>query len=391
MNVLTLDVETTISNKGNPFDLTNKCCMVGVKWLMDDNPWKSVCYDVSVSDYWLDTIQNIIDKTDLIVGFNIKFDLHWLRNIGIDISNIRIWDCQLAEYLISKQSIKYPSLNGCLERYGLPLKLDVVKTEYWDKGIDTDKIPTEILEDYLVGDLVATEQVYLRQKQELEELGLMKLFRLQCQDLLVLEEIEYNGIKFNTEGATKKADEITEELSHLVGDITKYTGCVPINLNSGEHISCLLYGGFISEDIRIPIGVFKTGEKVGQPRYKILTKEYKLPRLIEPLKGTENLKKDDTIETCRYWYTNETVLRSLRPNKEAKKLLTLLDKYAELEKLRSTYLLGWTKLITEMNWTKDTIHGNLNQCVAITGRLSSTKPNLQNADPTTKIYCETRY
>jgi DNA polymerase I-like protein with 3'-5' exonuclease and polymerase domains len=205
--------------------------MVGVKWLMDDNPWKSVCYDVSVSDYWLDTIQNIIDKTDLIVGFNIKFDLHWLRNIGIDISNIRIWDCQLAEYLISKQSIKYPSLNGCLERYGLPLKLDVVKTEYWDKGIDTDKIPTEILEDYLVGDLVATEQVYLRQKQELEELGLMKLFRLQCQDLLVLEEIEYNGIKFNTEGATKKADEITEELSHLVGDITKYTGCVPINLN----------------------------------------------------------------------------------------------------------------------------------------------------------------
>ena len=44
-----------------------------------------------------------------------------------------------------------------------------------------------------------------------------------------------------------------------------------------------------------------------------------------------------------------------------------------------------------MNWKKDMIYGNLNQCVAVTGRLSSTKPNLQNVDPATKKYIETRY
>ena len=52
---------------------------------------------------------------------------------------------------------------------------------------------------------------------------------------------------------------------------------------------------------------------------------------------------------------------------------------------------GYTKLIEKMNWPKDMLHGTLNQCVVVTGRLSSSKPNLQNADGETKRYMETRY
>ena len=157
-----------------------------------------------------------------------------------------------------------------------------------------------------------------------------------------------------------------------------------ININSNDHLSVLLYGGTITIDDRIPVGVFKTGAKIGEVRYKIVEKLYEFPRLVEPLKGSETAKEG-------YYKVNEDVLRQLKPNKHVKQVLELLDRYSKLDKLRSTYLIGWSNLIDTMGWEPNMIHGNLNMCVAQTGRLSSTKPNLQNADPQTKIFCESRY
>lgn len=383
MNILTLDVETTISNKGNPFDRTNKLVCVGVKWLLGDSSWKpTIFYD----DYA--SLQNIIDRADIIVAFNAKFDLHWLRNIGIDISKIKVWDCQVAEFLLDYQQTKYPSLDGAAEKYGFPKKLDVVKTEYWEKGIDTDMIPRSILSEYLTQDLVLTEQVYGRQLAQFQSNGLMPLFRLQCADLLVLEEMEYNGIHFNTEKARTYAEEIEVELVTIHKEILHFTNDVTINLNSNHHVSCLLYGGNILLDDKIPIGVFKSGERKGLVKYKNIVKEYPLPRLVEPLKGTEVKSIEGSQD---YWKVNDTVLRSLKLNKEAKIIVGLLTRYSELEKLRGTYLIGYSNLIDTMHWDHNRLYGTLNMCVAITGRLSSSKPNLQNADPITKVYMESVY
>jgi DNA polymerase I-like protein with 3'-5' exonuclease and polymerase domains len=158
VNILILDVETTISNKGNPFDITNKCVCVGLKYI---NETRFIFYEEQ-----FDYIQDIINNAAIIVGFNIKFDLHWLRRIGVDISKIRVWDCQLAEFLLNNQQTKYPSLNEAAIKYSLPMKLDVVKSEYWDKGIDTDQIPREVLSEYLTQDLVLTQQVFERQRKQ---------------------------------------------------------------------------------------------------------------------------------------------------------------------------------------------------------------------------------
>jgi len=196
--------------------------------------------------------------------------------------------------------------------------------------------------------------------------------------------MEYNGIKFNTEKALTKAKEIESELKDISKALSIQVGGIPFNPSSNDHVSCLLYGGNITDDMRIPIGVYKTGQKIGQVRYKIVPKIYTLPRLVEPIEGTE-------VKKGGYWEVNETVLRKLKLNKEAKKVVELLNQYGKLEKLRGTYLEGYTKLIESMNWEKDTLHGTLNQCVAVTGRLSSSKPNLQNADPLTKVYMESRY
>jgi DNA polymerase I-like protein with 3'-5' exonuclease and polymerase domains len=130
--------------------------------------------------------------------------------------------------------------------------------------------------------------------------------------------------------------------------------------------------------------VFKTGAKVGQPRYKIVTHEYEFPRQFEPIKGSE-LKKDG------YYATDEQTLKRLRGTKETKRFLGLLDKRAKLEKLRGTYYEGFPKKIAEMGWRDDIIHASYNSCVAVTGRLSSTQPNCQNIPPEGKRLCISRY
>lgn len=376
MNVLTLDVETTISNKGNPFDKSNKLVCIGLTWSNQDE-----CLI-----YWSNwgVVQKHIDAADLLVGFNIKFDLHWLKRVGIDFNGKKIWDCQIGEYILNYQKTPYPSLNQACEKYRFETKLDIVKEEYWNKGIDTSDIPLDILSDYLEQDLILTEKVFLKQREEFKNHSAYKLFRLQCQDLLVLQDMEYNGIVFNVEKANEKADELLSEISKIHSSLTRYTGGAPINFNSNDHISCLLYGGTIEVDDRVPVGIFKTGKKVGETRYKVLTRTFEFKRLVDPLEGSELAKEG-------YWSTSEPTLRSLKPSKEVKELIEQLLTLAGLEKLRSTYMIGYPKLIESMNWEPNTIHGTFNQCVAITGRLSSSKPNLQNADKETKLYMESRY
>lgn len=386
MKILTFDVETTTSNKGNPFDETNKLVCVGLK--RSDRIKNDILYSDTYA--WREPLQREINQADLIVGFNIKFDLHWLRKIGIDFSGKKIWDCQLGEFILENQKNPYPSLDQAAEKYGLPKKLDVVKTEYWDKGIDTDNIPRNILSEYLNQDLLLTEQVFLKQRElfQTSNKDQFKLFRLHCMDLLILEEMEWNGIVFNTEKAQQKVCEIKDELETIYKEFNGLLGGVPVNLSSNDHVSCILYGGIISEEIRVPIGVYKTGAKIGQTRYKVIIKEYALPRLVDPLEGTEVKKPEGKGQ---YWKVNDTVLRSLKLNKEAKKIVGLLKRQSELDKLCNTYLIGYPSLITKMNWPHNMIHGTLNQCVTVTGRLSSSKPNLQNVDPITKLFMESRY
>jgi len=384
-NVLCLDFETTFSNKGNPFDRNNFAVCLAVKWLGTD-------HDVYVKYYDEDILklQHAFDKATDLVGFNIKFDLHWLRNIGINFSGKRVWDCQLGEFILSNQMNKFPSLEDAAVKYGLGHKIDVTKNEYWDKGINTQDIPREVLTPYVEQDVLLTEQVYLKQKElfQTTEANKFALFKLHCQDLLVLEEMEYNGILFDTKNALATANELQKEQEKIYSELIQLIGNIPFNLNSGDHLSAIFYGGTIVVEDRIPVGLYKSGEKVGQQRYKIIKKEYELPRLVEPLDKTE-VKKP--VGSPPVWFTNDNVLRSLKHTKASKVLVSLISKYGELEKLRGTYLVGWSELIEKMNWDTDMIHGQLNQCVVVTGRLSSSKPNLQNADPKTKTFCVSRY
>lgn len=226
--------------------------------------------------------------------------------------------------------------------------------------------------------------------------NLYKLMKIQCMDLLVLLEMESNGILFHTESALEYASKLQEQLDELLYKFQQILNSDIPSITSNDDISTILYGGTIIETIRIPVGHYKSGAKVGQVRYKLEEIEHTFPQLVKPLTNTETKKSNNRIvdgkaEQHTQWEVNEPVLRKLKATGDARKIIDIILEYSKLEKLRGTYLQGYSDLITKMGWEHNILHGGLNQCVAVTGRLSSTKPNLQNADKNTKKFMRTRY
>ena len=385
MKELILDVETTISNKGNPFDGSNKLCYVGCLTAGNSTLF-NIEYDTSSYGDSLLDIQSMVNDCETLIGFNIKFDLHWIRRYGILFSTKRIWDCQLVHFILTGQGNSYPSLNGVAAHYGLGTKLDVVSTEYWKNGIDTPDIPKDILEEYLIGDLELTRKVYERQLEEVSKASpqLRRLVSLHNQDLLVLQEMEFNGLLFDEERSNELARELEEQLVGVDRILYEYHNLDSFNPSSGEHLSALLYGGGIKVRRKEVIGTYKTGARAGQVKEKWVDDVVQYERMVRPLPRSELAKEG-------FFATDEQTLRNLKGSKRAKELIEVLLHRAVLEKRLTTYYRGLVELRKDMNWEHGKLHGQLNQCVARTGRLSSSKPNLQNFDGQIKELFGSRY
>lgn len=326
-----------------------------------------------------------IDKAGLLVGFNIKYDLHWLKRLGIDFTGKVLWDCQLAEFIIGNQKNPYPDLGSTAMKYGVTSKGDII-TRYINTGIDVGDIPPQELIEYLKGDLTSTWEVFTRQIDEIKPS--MSLFKLQCQDLAVLSDMEYNGLKYDletseilAENSRKQEDVIINVLNELVKTPDPR---VAINWNSGDHLSCILYGGTVPFKHKEFVGVYQSGAKKGNPRYSHKVINYTFPRLVEPLQGSE-LKKEG------FYSTDEATLKSLKATGFSADIIKRVLMLSELSKARSTYYEGIPKRFEEFGWNDGCVHGQLNQCVAVTGRLASSKPNLQNIPKDSKECFVSRY
>jgi DNA polymerase I-like protein with 3'-5' exonuclease and polymerase domains len=382
MTVLTLDVETTTFQKGNPFSQRNLLVCVGLK---KDNEPSRVYYDPTGLNS--DMIRHELANADLIVGFNLKFDLSWLEREKLYdpyTNRNRFWDCQLVDFLLERQAQPYPSLDSTCAKYALGSKLDVVASEYWDKGIDTDAIPKEILAQYLKRDLDLTYSLYKAQEGALDP-SMDSLARLVCQDLPVLQQMESNGLVLDTPAAMKFHEQTINTVSDIEKELKQLLQIeVDINWNSTFHRSVALYGGEIEFEKQVQVGFYKTGLRKNQPKMQTIVYKVGLSRVFDPIPGSE-LNKEG------YWSTDDATLGQLEVTKDTKRVLELLKMRAEHSKLATTYLAKWPEMITTMDWKPDQIHGSFHQCVAITGRLSSSRPNLQNPPDAMKQFIRSRY
>jgi DNA polymerase I-like protein with 3'-5' exonuclease and polymerase domains len=341
----------------------NKIVLLGTKHVgmyIGSPPWKV---------FWTGK-----EKYDFVVGCNMSFDLLYLYREGDHIKNgfqkQRLWDIQLAEYLLSGQQEKWCSLDKMSLKYGLLVK-DSKVTEYFDKGLGAEYVPKELLAEYLKQDLTNTEAIAIKQMELVTERGMWDLVISQMEALHCITEMMFNGLCIDYEYMKKYAGEVATEyadcqifLKDLVPEVN--------DVNSPLQWSKWLFGGTRKIKVKEPCGMYKNGK----PKTKLVEKE-------ETIIGMSDVppKSEWASEKTGKTSADEKVLQYVHDNtkkEDLKKILGTLLKYRTLTKQLTTYIQGLGKhIITKEDGTQY-IYGKLNQVATATGRLSSTSPNLQN-------------
>ena len=383
-----LDWEATGATNGtnaNPFNPNNRGVCLSLVTTRSRTTYSFEYYDYHPYLTDVPLVQQQVDDASVICMMNAKYDYHWCRRYGINLRNKKIWDVQVFHFILMRQTVPYPSLNSIAEYYGLEQKLDVVKRDYWEQGLDTDQVPFDILQEYCEHDTwltlrIAQEQMYyMRYHMDEKQKALV---RAAMYDIHNLAEMEWEGFKYDhtlssklaqeTEGKTR---ELEEQIREALG-INDFPTAVSntVNLASNDHLSALLYGGVIKyvEEEKY-IFTYADKRKGSVEKTRKVQREWECPRLVTPLPKSELAKAG-----C--YSTNEDTLRKLKTNKRMKQVIDMLLELSKLQKLNGTYFLGFPKLLEKMSWG-DVIHISFNQCVAATGRLSSNKPNMQNVPP----------
>jgi len=394
-NTVTLDFETTTANKGHPFTPSN----YPVSYSIKVNNGTTTFHYFTEPDF-LTCLRSELSKCNLLVCANGKFELLWLFRLGIRLpADCDIFDVLLAEHIITGQEAVMASLDEVLSSYGLPPKQDKVK-EYWSVGVDTPDIPKYILEEYNNTDVENTYELFNTQVT-ISTAQSHKLILVSGKDTIALAEAEFNGIKFNQERANQVVQQYGDTLLDFQQELATY---LPVELpetckfnwDSGDQLSCLLYGGSIEFEWRTEDWAeYKSGSRKGEKYLKGTWHSHvqDFPKRFNPLEGTKVKKSQEEFYTggTIYYQVDDPTLKQLKTRRnEDKRLLEILDKTAKLTKVISM-IDTFNKCFRDLQWEDNMVHGQFNQNIARTGRLSSSKPNLQNTSPEVDQLLVSRY
>ena len=176
MKILTLDVETTHKEKlsGGTTALpyfNNRLVSVGWKWLLNENVNYEFFYHKDKKNWYESTtverIQKDLDNADVLVGQNIKFDITWLRSCGF-VYEGEIYDTMVAEYIKAKGRRWSLALDALAKRYNVTQKETDLVAPYLKDGKTFYDIPYNIIEEYGIADVEATEHVALQQLKQFD-------------------------------------------------------------------------------------------------------------------------------------------------------------------------------------------------------------------------------
>ena len=106
----------------------------------------------------VDILLYLISVTGLLalVGHNIKFDICWLRECGF-VYDGDLYDTMVAEYILARSRRWGLSLDALSQKYDVTRKKKDLTQDYLKNGKTFYDIPYEIVEEYGIADVKATE------------------------------------------------------------------------------------------------------------------------------------------------------------------------------------------------------------------------------------------
>ena len=252
-----LDVENTVTKRDgklhlDPFEPTNSLVMIGIQ--VEDEEPRHYTFDHNEYDCKYEyrrkdceEIQSILDKTTLLIGQNINHDLMWIWETGFKYDGA-VWDTMLCEYILQR-GVKQPlALEAIAERRDLPVKKQETLKNYMKQGYAINEIPYEELKEYLYADLGTTWSLFYEQSADMRDDSnriLTTVNSLTMETCALLARIYRTGFTVDADALEEVRKEFEAEKLSLLRDlnaqIKSLMGDTPINLNSPEQLSWVIY------------------------------------------------------------------------------------------------------------------------------------------------------
>jgi len=279
-------------------------------------------------DQTIDLLKNLfLEEKIRVVGQNIKYDMNVLKKYSI-IFKTSIEDTMLMSYVLNSGG-KH-DLNTLSSKFldHTPITYeDVVghgKDQISFADVEIDKAVTYACEDSdITYSLFEVLNSILKKDKKLYDI----YHNIEIKLMHIIANMEYIGVSINSEELDRQSENLFGRLHKIEKEIYKLSG-KEFNISSPKQLQEIFY-----EHLKLPI-LKKTPK--GQPS------------------------------------TNEDVMSRLAEEHE---LPSLILSYRNLMKLKNTYT---DKLGAQVSSVSKRLHTSYNQTVTITGRLSSSSPNLQN-------------
>lgn len=276
----------------------------------------------------LDKLKPILESPAIKkVGQNLKYDMHVLANHDIQLQGVA-HDTLLQSYVF--ESHKGHGMDELSKRHlGItPIPFEAVAGK-GAKQVSFNQVTVEQATEYSAEDADITLQLHRALYPQVAESTKLDFIYTQIEmpSMLALQRMERHGVLIDSHMLNRQSNEIGLRLMELEKQAYELAG-QPFNLGSPKQLQEILFGKLGIKPLKkTPSGVPSTDEDVLQE----LALDYPLPKVLLEYRG--------------------------------------------LAKLKSTYTDKLPKMI---NSQTGRVHTNYNQAVAITGRLASSDPNLQN-------------
>lgn len=331
------------------------------------------------------TLKGLLSKYNIVVGHNLAFDL---RVIDADIDKDTIyWDTAIVEYEISGQYHKFPSLQSLADKYVPGRVKEETVSEMIKSGVSPKDIPKELLEVYCEEDVSITNEIF---KAQVEYIGsyfekkrinlLLQRLKFRTSTYMMSKEGLALDLRMLQDNITSMKEDLEILERYLKGMMYTYLCSMEyddININSLDQIRTCIYGGSYKVVSDEPTGEFyKTGAKAGQPKTKKVVKTVELSPSNCLSAGYIYMPKGANVDEAGLLTVRNVLDRSRRALICVEFIDKLLE-YRNINKNLSTYFEGYYN-VGRQEGSVVFLHTEYKHTGTPTGRISSTKPNVQN-------------
>ena len=277
----------------------------------------------------LERFRPLFEREDILwVGQNIKYDMLMLKWYGFELHG-SIYDTMLAHYVIDPDGKRSMDMLSAKYLGYQPVSIETLIGKKGKGQLTMRDAPLEQVKEYAAEDADVTLQLKHAFDPLLVKHEVKRVFNEVENPLVpVLLDMEFEGVNLDVDFLKEYSDDLDKDIKEVEAGIYGHAG-VNFNIGSPKQLGEILF-----EIMKIDAGQKKT--KTGQ------------------------------------YATGEEVLQKLRHKHD---IVEQILSYRELTKLKSTYVDSLPSLL---NPKTGRLHTSYNQAVAVTGRLSSNNPNLQN-------------